>query len=331
VHHLAVPTRAGRPVAGSCLVTGGSGFVGRPLVRRLERDGHAVTVVALEAEPGQRTVVADLSAGPVDLGSERYREVYHLAGLAHLEPHGEAQRARFVAVNLGGTRALLDSLERCSELPESLLLVSTVAVYGREAGTLLDEDTPRRASDPYGASKRDAEDLVLAWGEEHGVRTAIARLPLVAGPNAPGNLKRMVVAIAAGRYLGVGPGSARRSMVWVDDVAAILPRMARSGGVYHLTDGRHPTFAELERRLAAALGRRPPWRVPLPLARLLAMAGDVVEMVSGRRAPFNRRALSKMTSSLTFSDERARQQLAWAPGQVLDRIGELVAGDHSRR
>ncbi|HXY39937.1 MAG TPA: hypothetical protein VEQ10_09715, partial [Vicinamibacteria bacterium] len=88
---------------------------------------------------------------------------------------------------------------------------------------------------------------------------------------------------------------------------------------------------ELERRLAAALGRRPPLRMPLPLAWLAALAGDAVETVTGQRAPFNRRALSKMTSSLTFSDERARQQLAWAPGQVLDRIGELVAGDHSRR
>lgn len=307
-----------------CLVTGGTGFLGRRIVRSLEARGCEVTTLG-RSPAGGRHVVADLGAGAVDLRGVPYEAVYHAAGLAHFEPRDEAGRRLFETVNVEGTRALLEGLERCSALPRSLLLVSTVAVYGASEGWLLDESTPRRATDPYGLSRLRAEDLAQEWGARHGVRTSIVRLPLVAGPVAPGNLGRMVRAIAAGRYLGIGAGGARRSMVRAADVAEVLPAIAAAGGVFHLTDGEHPSFAELEAGLAAALGRRPCPRLPLVAARALALAGDALETVSRRPAPFNGRALAKMTSTLTFSDQRARETVAWAPARVLERVGELVA------
>src|SRR5690606_7779589 len=144
-----------------------------------------------------------------------------------------------------GTEHLLAALERQARLPEAFVLVSTVAVYGREAGEGLTEATPREAEDPYGLSKRQAEDAVQAWGARHGVRVGIVRLPLVAGTGAPGNLGAMVQAIRRGRYLGIGDGSARRSVVLAADVARVLPAVAERGGTYNLTDGRHPSFAEI--------------------------------------------------------------------------------------
>jgi len=309
-----------------CLVTGGSGFLGRRVVRSLERQGREVTVLGRAVVPGRRTVLVDLSGGGIDLHAEAFQCVYHVAGLAHIEPRTDEERGRFAIVNVGGTRTLLAALEQCRQLPESFLLVSTVAVYGLEEGVLLDETTERRANDPYGLSKRQAEDLVQEWGARHGVRTAIVRLPLVAGRGAPGNLGRMVAAMARGRYLGVGTGSARRSMVRVTDVAAVLPEVAQSGGIFHLTDGQHPSFAELEAALAAVLGRRPPWHLPMPLARAAAGAGEAIESLTRRRMPLDRRGLVKMTSTLTFSDEKARQALGWAPTRVLDFVPELLDG-----
>jgi nucleoside-diphosphate-sugar epimerase len=134
----------------------------------------------------------------------------------------------------------------------------------------------------------------------------------------------MVSAIAAGRYLGVGTGTARRSMVRLADVAEVFPKIAVVGGVFHLTDGFHPSFAELESAIAAALDRRPPLRLPTPLARAAAVAGDVLELLVRRRMPFNHRTLVKMTSTLTFSDEKARRLLGWQPTRVLDFVRELL-------
>jgi nucleoside-diphosphate-sugar epimerase len=204
------------------------------------------------------------------------------------------------------------------------VFVSTVAVYGLECGSGLDEGTPRRATDPYGESKKTAEDLILEWGEKNGVTVGIVRLPLAAGAGAPGNLGAMVAALRNGRYLGVGGGDARRSIVLARDVARILPCVAEVGGVYHLTDGHHPSFRELEDALCEALGRPSPKRLPLPVARAAALAGDVAGGI-GLKAPFSSRAMRKMTSTLTFSDEKARTALNWQPARVVDAAAELVA------
>lgn len=305
-------------------MTGGAGFLGRFVVRSLEGRGQEVTVLSRSPVDGRRTLLADLTRGGIDLPPEGFRRVYHAAGLAHVEPRTHEERQRFAAVNVEGTRRLLTGLEQCRRLPEAFLLVSTVAVYGLAEGVLLDETAPRAANDAYGLSKRQAEDLVQDWGARQGVRTSVVRLPLVAGRGAPGNLGKMVAAIAAGRYLGVGEGAARRSMVRAVDVAAALPRVAEAGGVFHLTDGQHPSFAELEAALAAALGRRPPWHLPLPFARGAAAAGEALGTLTGRRMPFDGRALVKMTSTLTFSDEKARRALGWAPTSVLNSVRELL-------
>jgi len=311
-------------MAPTCLVTGGSGFVGRAVVRSLRERGREVTVVDRSPAGDYPTVLVDLGRTPIDLRRERFEHVYHVAGLAHLVPRTETERGLFTTVNVDGTRALLEGLERGVELPRTFLLVSTVAVYGVEEGELLDETTPRRAADPYGMSKRQAEDLVLEWGERRGVRTAIVRLPLVWGPGAPGNLRRMVRAIAAGRYLGVGRGEARRSLVRLADVVEALPRIEEAGGIFHLTDGHHPSFAELEAVLAAALGRHRPWHIPMPLARAAAEVGEAVQSLTQSRMPFNRRTLAKMTSTLTFSDQKARREVTWAPTRTLDFAQELL-------
>jgi len=315
------------PSAEASLVTGGSGFLGRHVVRALADAGQAVTVLARGSDPapGAAVLAGDLAALDPELfrGSE-FAAVYHVAGLAHTVPRTPAERDRFRQVNAAGTAALLAALERAKRLPESFVLVSTVAVYGAESGTLLDEDTPRRAADPYGASKREAEDLVAEWGSRRGVRVGMARLPLIAGGHAPGNLGAMVRGIRRGRYLGIGDGSARRSMVLARDVAAVLPVMARLGGVYNLTDGHHPSFAELERALAAALGKRAPRHLPMSAAAFAARLGDAAQSLLKRDLPLNTRRLSKMVSSLTFSDARARRDLGWSPARVVDHAAELV-------
>ena len=307
------------------LVTGASGFVGAALARRLEASSDRVWRLSRTAA-GPRAIACDLSSGQAGdwAATLEVDAVCHAAGLAHLVPRNAAERDRFFAVNEHGTRRLLRALERAPRLPASFVLVSTVAVYGREHGEEIDERTSRDAREPYGLSKRLAEDAAVEWCERHGVRWSIVRLPLVVGPGAPGNLRAMVEGLRRGAYVGIGPGAARRSVVAVDDVADVLPRLAEKGGAFHLTDGRHPSVREIEEGLTAALGKRPPRRLPLGLARPLAAAGTLFESVSRKRFPFTRRTLSKMTSTLTFCDAKARRELAWSPEDVCAKLPELL-------
>ena len=113
-------------------------------------------------------------------------------------------------------------------------------------------------------------------------------------------------------------------MVLGRDVADAMPIAAERGGTYHLTDGHHPSFAELSRSLSLRLGMRPPGNLPKIPAHLLAAAGDAFGWLVRKDAPFNSRKLRKMTSSLTFSDENARQRLGWSPSRVIDHPEDVV-------
>ncbi len=304
----------------SCLLTGAAGFLGSYFYRELQEQGRLVTVLDRSAFGTNRWIQFDLAAEEELRLEETYDEVYHLAGLAHIRPRTPADAARFFCTNTQGTERLVRALKNT----KAFMFISTVAVYGVERGSLLDEGTPRMAVDPYGASKREAEDLVLRWGERQGVRTTILRLPLVVGHGAPGNLATMLGAIRRGRYFGISKGEARRSMVNAADVARIAPRAAQAGGIYHLTDGCHPSFRELEAGMSELAGKRAPRQIPRWVACSAARLGDIAG-VFGARLPLDTQVLRKMTSTLTFSDTRARDTLGWTPRPVLDCLGELVS------
>ena len=102
----------------------------------------------------------------------RPRVVVHIAGLAHRE----ASDSEFERVNVGGTRNLLVAIDRLEAAPEAFVLASTVAVYGRDSGTLLDEDTTPQPSTAYGRSKLGAEELVRDWAGRVGARGLILSL-----------------------------------------------------------------------------------------------------------------------------------------------------------
>jgi GlcNAc-P-P-Und epimerase len=165
-----------------------------------------------------------------------------------------------------------------------------------------------------------AEEWLHEWAVKNNIRLSILRLPLVAGPNPPGNLGVMIKGITSGRYLSIGEANARKSMVGAEDIAYIIPQLAQKGGVYNLTDGYHPSFGELERNIAFALGKKPPVKVSLFFAKVLAFFGNFL----GNKSPVNSDKLKKITSTLTFDDTKARVLLNWRPNSVLDKLPSII-------
>ncbi|MCY1529503.1 UDP-glucose 4-epimerase GalE [compost metagenome] len=240
--------------------------------------------------------------------------VIHNAGKAHSIPHTQAEKDEFFRVNVQGTANLLQALENTGHFPEAFVFVSSVAVYGREEGQYIAEQDALTASDAYGLSKIRAEQMVTDWCAVHGVRCTILRLPLLVGRQAPGNLGSMIKGIKKGFYVNVGGGKAKRSMVLPENVAAIIPAAAAHGGVFHLTDGYHPSFAELSTAIAQYYEVAKPVHLPFALVKPLAVIGD---LFSGK-FPVNSSRLVKLTSQLTFDDSKARELLGWQPDPVLN-------------
>lgn len=301
------------------LLTGASGFLGRQIYRILAQQ-HTITTVGRTA-CSPRHIHCDLAEQVPALPAEPFDLVINAAGKANSVPRSAIERAEYQRVNVVGTAHLLTALEKQPVLPKSIVHISTVLVYGRSVGELLPETTPLEATDPYGLSKIEAEKLLHAWTARMGVRLAILRLPLVVAEPLSGNLASMQKAIRQGYYVRIGDGLIYRSMVRADDVADVVLRAAAVGGTFNLTDGYHPTVRELEETLAKRLGRVIPVPViPVAFARVIASLGDRINNGGVRRFPLDAIALQKLTSSLTFSDELAREQLDWNPRSALDLI-----------
>lgn len=293
----------------SVLVTGGEGYLGKIICNSLKVN-NAVRVESL-GRGTSNNIVTDLAND--DCFFERQFDlIVHAAGKAHQVPKNEAEAKQFFDVNVNGTRNLLKGIA-LSGLPRYFVYISSVAVYGRQAGQLINEDTELAATDPYGQSKVQAEHIVSKWCAQNNVICTILRLPLIAGANPPGNLGAMINGIKKGFYFNIAGGKTKKSVVLADSVAAIIPQAATIGGIYNLTDGYHPSFAELAALIATQLNKGKPANIPGFVAKTMARFGDLL----GKRAPLNSDKLKKITSDLTFDDTKARASIGWNPEPVL--------------
>ncbi|PSL44905.1 nucleoside-diphosphate-sugar epimerase [Chitinophaga niastensis] len=299
------------------LITGASGFLGKIIVDYLSQPALDYCVDTL-GRSTSATYNTDLS-NDVPALEKKYNIIIHAAGKAHVVPTSAAEEAAFFNVNVEGTKNLCKAFTT-TEKPDAFIFISTVAVYGVDAGQLISEDAPLNGSTPYARSKIMAEEWLQEWAIQNQVQLTILRLPLIAGPNPPGNLGDMLRGIKSGHYFSIGKADARKSVVWAADIAAVIPIVAKVGGVFNLTDRHHPSFAELETCIAAALHRKSPKRIPLVAAQSLAAFGDLV----GKRFPINSHKLRKILSPLTFDDRKAGKLIQWNPSNVIEKLPTIL-------
>lgn len=295
-------------------MTGTTGFLGAVLASVLRNKQHEISTLASN---GASRI--DITR-PFTLSNDNYDIVVHAAGKAHFLPRNERDKQEFYNVNYDGTKNLCQALEKLNRLPKSFIFISTVAVYGLDQGENISEEFPLNGNTPYADSKILAEEWLESWATDNHIELGILRLPLVAGPNPLGNLRAMIAGLKSGKYLSIGRADARKSMVWAEDIADIIPTLAEKGGIYNLTDGYHPSFRELEATIVNVLGYGKPLRIPIWLAKSLALFGDI----TGGYFPINSDKLTKISSTLTFDDSKARKELGWKPTGVLSKVPEII-------
>ena len=310
------------------LVTGGHGFIGSHLVRRLLADGHRVRVLA---RPGSRldrleelpveVVRADLTlATGLEPAVTGVDWVFHLAGA--LKAFREADLMR---VNRDGTRHLAAACRAGAPGLARFLLVSSLAAGGPSPG-----GRPRAEEDPpaplswYGQSKLEGERAALA----SGLPVVILRPPVVFGPGDRDVLGCFRLA-RRGLVPVPGPGGRRYSVIYAPDLADGLVRAAQAphgaGEVFHLT-GPDLDWAEFGRRIAAVLGR--PARVlvlPEGLVRACGLGADLWTRLRGRPGIFSSQKVREMLApGWVASPEKARRLLGWTAPTDLDRALEAT-------
>jgi nucleoside-diphosphate-sugar epimerase len=290
------------------LITGSSGFLGQVLVDKFKDTKEVKTLSRQQDSDFVVDIVKPFSGLPY------FDRVLHCAGKAHTIPKNEHESKAFFEVNVEGTKNLLNALELAT--PKQFVLVSTVAVYGLEEGNLVNECHPLFGSSPYAKSKILAEELVLEWGKKYDVNILILRLPLIVGKNPPGNLGKMIQALRSGRYVTIGKGDARKSMILASNLAIFLESLNLNlKGIYNLTDGYHPSFSELEQFICRQFAKRKPYRIPLRLAKVIGKIGDKIPLF-----PVKSNTIDKIIKELTFDDAKAIKEINWRPQSVLQNL-----------
>lgn len=274
-----------RGTRAAALVTGATGILGPVLVRSLLAEGWSVRALCRQEQPfgllpAQVEVrLGDVTDGDaVDRAVEGVSTIFHLAGLLHNPRPEPSEAALYEAVNVGGSRNVASAAARQGA---SVIHFSTITVYGPTRGEPVDELSPVHPAGPYAATKHRSEEVLLSAG----VKVSVLRLAAVYGRRMKGNYPRLVEALRRGRFVPVGDGSNRRTLIHEADVvrAAILAagRVHEVNGIYNVTDGATHSMREILAAICSALGRPAPrLRIPDTLARLVARRlghGDVLD------------------------------------------------------
>ncbi|GGP06532.1 UDP-galactose-4-epimerase [Cloacibacterium rupense] len=295
----------------SILFTGSNGFLGKNVIPHLSKDDKLYSLDLYNANFN-----CNLSNQIPDFKDVEFNVVFHAAGKAHTIPKNLEEEKLFFDINENGTKNLCLALEK-NKVPDTFIFISTVAVYGLSVGENISENFPLHGETPYAKSKINAEFFLKNWCEKNNVKLVILRPSLISGENPPGNLGDMINGIKSGKYLNIGKGNAKKSVFFVNDFAYIINNVSRiSAGVYNVCDSHHPTFLELSEKISNLLGKSKPISIPFFVAKLLAFIGDFL----GDKAPINTLKLSKITKSLTFSNDKIRKELEWEPSDVLNNF-----------
>jgi UDP-glucose 4-epimerase len=250
------------------LITGGAGFVGATLVRRLVESGHAVRVfdnystgdasylVGVDAEQ----VEGDIrDAAALDAALAGMDAVIHLAAAGSVVMSVQDPAMNFDA-NVVGTFRVLDAARRAGV--ERIVQASTGGALIGDATPPVDERSLPKPISPYGASKLAGEGYAYAFAKAYGLRTVALRFANVYGPwsaHKQGAMTLFFRAIHAGEPLVIyGDGTSSRDYTHVDDIARALQlaleRGLPGGTVLHIASGVETTVAELARLCREAAG-----------------------------------------------------------------------------
>lgn len=303
------------------LVTGATGFVGAAVARALLAAGRRVRVLTRPASDPRNLAGLDIE---IALGSLEDRAslgaavagcgaLYHVAADYRLWVRDPAAMFR---ANVEGTRALMEAAQAAGI--ERIVYTSSVATLGLGAdGAPADETTPSTYADmigPYKQSKFLAEAEVRHLVETQRLPAVIVNPSTPVGPRdiKPTPTGRMIVEAASGRmpaFVDTG-----LNLVHVDDVAKghlLAEERGRIGGRYIL-GGENLALAEILRRIAGIVGRKPPTlRLPLAAVWPVAAVAEIVARITGHEPMVTFDGLRMARKKMFFSSAKAERELGY--------------------
>ncbi len=306
------------------IVTGGTGFTGSALCRRLVQDGWEVTAFVRPSprvrplqELGIDCVEVDITrADSVRAAMKPVDCVFHVAALFRTE---DADRSMFQRVNVDAARHMADAALEARV--GRFVHCSTVGVQGQIDDPPADEDYRPKPNDHYQSTK---------WDGEQQVRSVIGRgLPGTivrpAGIYGPGDMRflKLFKAIGRGVFVMIGDGRTLYHLTYIDDlIEGFLLAATRDealGEVFTIAGPRYVTIQEMADTVANILGKSPPrWRVPLWPVQVAAVACEALCKPLKINPPLYPRRVEFFAMDRAFTTAKAERMLDYRPAVDLE-------------
>ncbi|MCC5847015.1 MAG: NAD-dependent epimerase/dehydratase family protein [Verrucomicrobia bacterium] len=308
------------------LVTGGTGFTGKALVKRLLDDGHEV--VALDYKEGLKTRELSDWGAKVVIGSVTDAEVVKscMEGVDVVQHLAAAFRemnvpeSHYDDVNVGGTRTVLAAAEAAKV--KKFIYCSTCGVHGNVENPPGDETSRIDPADYYQRTKYQAEPLVVE-AAARGLDATILRPAAIYGPGDPERFQMIFRKVKQGKFPMFGDGKTLYHPLYIDNlvdalVLAMAPEKGK-GEAYLIADEDYVEIEDLVKRAAKALGVE----VKIPHFPVLpvVIAGHVCEKICKPlkiAPPIFPRRVDWYRQNRAFKIDKAKRDFGYNPKVGLD-------------
>lgn len=288
-------------------VFGGSGFIGSRLVTRLLERGEEVRIADVRRSEWQKDIWVQCDIRDPDAVRAVARGcdvIYNLAA-EHLDD--VTPRRLYDEVNVDGSRSVCAAADDLGI--DRIVFTSSVAIYGLPRKEASEESEARPFND-YGRAKLKAEEVYREWQRRNpGCSLTIVRPTAVFGEHNRANVYNLMTQIAKGRFIMIGSGRNRKSIAYVENVAAFLVHCLENGPGLHLFNYADKPDLEMNALVAAIrshLGQasRREIRLPYAMGYVLGLMADVIAFVIRRKLPFSAVRVLKFCANTQFSAQK---------------------------
>jgi nucleoside-diphosphate-sugar epimerase len=292
------------------LVSGASGFVGKALVNNIDRSIFDVIRVGRSSE--NDIIIDDLGmTSDFQLNGREVNVVIHCAARSHVMNETSSDSlAEFRKINLDGSMNL--ARQAAASGVGRFIFLSSIKVNGEatcdKPFTSFDS---ANFEDPYGQSKFEAEQGLIALAKTTGMEVTIIRPPLVYGPGVRANFASMIKWVNKRVPLPLGAISNKRSLLALDNLVSFIiccidhPKAANE--IFLISDGEDVSTTELLNKVSKALGKKPSL-IPVPVSWM----NFIVKLVGKGDVS------TRLFCSLQVDSTKARDLLGWKPVITMD-------------
>lgn len=308
----------------SVLITGATGAIGPRVVHALDQAGLRIRAFSFDTPASGmfpqsvENLIGDVTDQvAVQSAMRDVDAVVHMAALLHIVNPPPELRAKYERVNIGGTETIVQAAIRAGV--KRIVFFSTIAVYGRSNGCVLNEMSPTHPETFYARTKLSAEQIVLnARGADGQPLGTVLRLGAIYGSRIKGNYERLTRALEQHRFIPIGNGLNRRTLVYDKDVGRAAVQAvfhpAAAGRLFNVTDGGFHTLNEIIEAICSGLGRTSP-RLSLPVGLMRIVAGLIEKGAStiGIKAPVTRETVDKYSEDIAVDGSFIQKEIGFIP------------------